>query len=80
MSRFGLLKAPLACLVTGLVAGASIATANQPHMVSALRALEGARAELIQAVPNKGGHRERAIQLVDQAIVQTREGIAYGGN
>ena len=28
------------------------------------------------AVPNKGGHRERAIELVDRAIVQVREGIA----
>jgi hypothetical protein len=79
MSHFGL-KAPIACLVIGLVAGASIATANQPSMVNALRSLEAARAELIQAVPNKGGHRERAIQLVDAAILQTREGIAYAGN
>ena len=79
MSRLGL-KVPVAYLVIGLVAGASIAIAAQPNMVNALRALESARAELIQAVPNKGGHRERAIQLVDQAIVQTREGIAYGGN
>ncbi len=79
MSLFGL-RAPVACLAIGLVAGASLATANQPHMVNALRSLEAARAELIQAVPHKGGHRERAIQLVDQAILQTREGIAYAGD
>ena len=35
------------------------------------------RAELEAAVPNKGGHRERAIELVDRAIVQVREGIAF---
>ena len=78
MSRFRL-KVPVACLAVGLVAGASIAIAAQPHMVNALRSLEAARAELIESVPNKAGHRERAIQLVDQAIVQTREGIAYAG-
>jgi hypothetical protein len=39
--------------------------------------LDNARAELEAAVPNKGGHRERAIELVDKAIVQVREGIAF---
>jgi hypothetical protein len=32
---------------------------------------------LILADPNKGGHRDRAIQLVDQAIAETRAGIKY---
>ena len=39
--------------------------------------LDNARAELEAAVPNKGGHREGAIELVDKAIVQVRKGIAF---
>ena len=32
------------------------------------------------AEPNKGGHRERAIAAVDQAIAEARAGMAYAGN
>jgi hypothetical protein len=46
-------------------------------MLNALNALRNARASLVLATPNKGGHRERAIGLVDQAIIQTQEGINY---
>jgi hypothetical protein len=78
MSRFALLSS-LACLIAGTAIGASIAYANQPHMVSALEMLQSARAELLRAVANKGGHRERAINAVDRAIQETREGIAFAG-
>ena len=37
-------------------------------------------AELIQARPNKGGHRERAINFVNAAISETEAGINYAGN
>ena len=70
----------IACLVIGLVAGASIATANRPNMVNALRSLEIARAELVEALPDKGGHRGRALSFSDDAIRKSREGIAYAGN
>ena len=30
--------------------------------------------------PNKGGHRERAINFVNAAISETEAGIAYAGN
>ena len=46
-------------------------------MDAALALLQNTRGELEAAVPNKGGHRERAIGLVDQAIVQVRESIAF---
>jgi hypothetical protein len=42
--------------------------------------LQAARAELVRAEANKGGHRERAIAAVDQAIAETRAGMAYAGN
>jgi hypothetical protein len=60
--------------------GVGYALAQQPHMDAALRALQNARAELQQAVADKGGHREQAIGLVDQAIAQVREGIAFAAH
>jgi hypothetical protein len=42
-----------------------------------LTLLQSARAELAQATPNKGGHRERALGLIDQAISEVRAGIAF---
>jgi DhnA family fructose-bisphosphate aldolase class Ia len=47
-------------------------------MENGLRALQTARAELVAATGNKGGHREKAIQLIDQAIKETKMGIAVG--
>jgi hypothetical protein len=78
MSRFGFVSS-VTCLVVGAIAGATIAFAAQPNMVNALGSLQAAHAELLKATPNKGGHRERAIGLVDQAIQQVREGISYAG-
>ena len=46
-------------------------------MSAALGHLQEARAELEKATPNKGGHREKAMQLVDQAIQQVQQGEAY---
>jgi len=51
--------------------------AGQPHMQAALDHLKAARAELQAAEPNKGGHREKAIELTEGAIVQTEEGIKF---
>jgi hypothetical protein len=53
------------------------AGADQPNMQAAREHLQQARASLERAEPNKGGHRERAIELVDQAIAQVNEGIEY---
>ena len=50
---------------------------HEPHMSAALGHLEQAKAELERATPNKGGHRERALQLVDQAMQQVRDREAY---
>jgi hypothetical protein len=50
---------------------------HEPHMSAALGHLEQAKAELEKAAPNKGGHREKAIQLVDQAMQQVKEGEVY---
>ena len=62
-------------IVVGYAAGC--ATGGQPHMEAALDHLRSARAELESAASGKGGHRERAIELVDEAIGEVRAGIDF---
>jgi len=57
---------------------AGYAVAAQPHMQAALRALRNASAELNAALPDKGGHRVKAIGLVNDAIAETEAGITAG--
>jgi hypothetical protein len=52
----------------------------QPRMQLALDHLTAARSELEAAEPNKGGHREQAIELVEQAIRQVEMGMNYARN
>jgi hypothetical protein len=56
---------------------AKSASAYQGNMEHALSSLYQAMASLKQATPNKGGHRERAIQLIQQAINQVQQGIEF---
>ena len=65
----------VALLVGGYAAGR--AHAAQPHMNSALAHLRNARHELDAATADKGGHRERAIGIVNRAIEQVQAGIEY---
>ncbi|HXQ15780.1 MAG TPA: hypothetical protein VN814_14275 [Caulobacteraceae bacterium] len=58
-------------------AGYSVAQVNQPHMQNALSDLQAARGELQVALTDKGGHRVAALSLVNQAIAQVQQGIAY---
>ena len=53
------------------------AKADQPHMDEALEALRKARRELDAASSDKGGHRARAIRLVNQAITEVEKGIRF---
>ncbi|WP_348770221.1 hypothetical protein [Brucella pituitosa] len=46
-------------------------------MDAALRQLQNALDSLHQATPNKGGHKERAAQLVEQAMAEVQAGIDY---
>ena len=58
--------------------GAPIAADNgQPKMQAAFVALQRADASLRRASPNKGGHRERAIELVRQAMGAVDAGMRY---
>jgi hypothetical protein len=77
-------KPPFAYLLIGIaigaVAGVSAAGANQPNMQAALNSLQAARAYLVQAAPDKGGYRARAITRTEEAINETERGIRYAGD
>ena len=74
IARIALLGATIS---TGV--GIGYAIGAQPHMGASIALLQSARGELQAATPNKGGHRERAIGLIDQAIGEVRAGIAFAG-
>ncbi|HSI86719.1 MAG: hypothetical protein ACAI35_05435 [Candidatus Methylacidiphilales bacterium] len=52
--------------------------AEQPHMDAALDNLRAARKQLENAKADKGGHRARAISIIDQAIAEVKAGIVAG--
>ena len=60
--------------------GIGYALGQQPHMDAALGLLQNARVELAKAEPNKGGHRERGLALIDQAMGEVRNGIAFAAH
>jgi hypothetical protein len=62
-------------LASGVFIGQALA--YQEHMHAAMDALRTARSELARADGNKGGHRDAAIRLVDQAIDETQAGIDF---
>ena len=49
----------------------------QPEMSAALDNLRQAQQHLQAANNNKGGHRERAMQLIDQAMSEVQQGMEY---
>ena len=65
----------VAALTASFVAGR--AHAAQPHMTAARNHLRNARQQLRDAMADKGGHRERAITLVDEAIGEVDAGIEF---
>jgi len=64
-----------ALLCAGIVVGR--ASADQPHMMAALDHLRSAKVELEKADADKGGHRAKAMTLVNDAIAQVEKGIEY---
>jgi hypothetical protein len=65
-----------ALIVLGGVAIAA-AVPDQPFMKAARGDLNTARNQLQQATPDKGGHRVKAIGLVNSAIAEVNAGIAF---
>jgi hypothetical protein len=68
----------LMALTFGML-GAGTAYAFQEHMFNARNDLQQAANELQLAEHDKGGHREAAVGLVQQAINQVNQGIQAGG-
>ena len=66
----------LVAAAAGTLAVSVASASKQPHMDDALAALRSARTALVEAKANKGGHRVKAIELVDAAIVEVQKGIA----
>ena len=63
-------------LIAGYVAGCATST-GQPHMRAAADELRAARQELNAANSDKGGHRVRAIEIIDDAINEVQAGMDY---
>ena len=67
-------------LLIGLLLVAFVAgqlTAAQPQMQSALTNLRQAKRNLEAATNDKGGHRARALSLVNDAINEVEKGISF---
>jgi len=61
-----------------LVPGATAADNPQPHMKAALAATQTAIRQLDKAMPNKEGHRVKAMELLKGAETEIKAGIAAG--
>ncbi|MEZ5406305.1 MAG: hypothetical protein R3F23_09155, partial [Verrucomicrobiia bacterium] len=64
-------------LVAVLTLTCSTLRADQNHMREAMDALNQAKTHLKAATPDKGGHRVRAIHLIDSAMDEIKAGIQY---
>lgn len=64
-------------VIAATVALSAPAFAEQGNMERAIEKLREAKMALRQAPPNKGGHKERAMELIDRAISQVQEGIDW---
>jgi hypothetical protein len=72
MKRLSRMVAVMLCLA------APLAFADpQPKMKEALEHLKNAKAALQAATHDKGGHRAKAVEKVNDAIEQVEKGIAF---
>ena len=77
----------LSVLAIGILLGVAVTVGSaqrrqrhpepQPHMREAMEALRSAEHHLNAATGDKGGHRVRAIQLVNQAEAEVQRGIEW---
>jgi hypothetical protein len=70
------LKTSLMLVAVVAAMGFQSIRADQPHMKNALMHLREARAALQRAEHNKGGHRARAVEMINQAIAEVEAGMA----
>ena len=73
-----ILNATGAVIATGLIAAAKPARAErQPDMGHAREALNSALGFLHAAADDKGGHKVKAIHLIEDALVEVNAGIEF---
>ena len=73
IKRTLIITAVAALPAIGFVAGQAMA--YQPHMQNALTALENAKDSLEKATTDKGGHRNKALDYVKDAIKEVKKGM-----
>lgn len=64
-------------MAAGLLGASTGAEAYQGNMERALSSLFSALASLRESTPDKGGHRVKAMHLIQQAITETQNGIEF---
>lgn len=68
-------------LLIGTAVAASLgivyAIGAQPRMPAAIALLQKVRTELAVTMPDKGGHRERALAHVERAIAEMHDGLGF---
>lgn len=77
LSRRSVLSTILPAAFLGLILPNRAKAADQPHMRDAQDALRKAKRELEDATPDKGGHRNKALRLVNQALDEVEKGIRF---
>ncbi len=60
-----------------LVLTSTVTLADQANMENAAAKLQEAKASLEKATADKGGHRMKAIKLVNQAMAEVQAGIEF---
>jgi len=74
------LKKAVLPIISGFVmlVAADVSLAKrQPAMENAIRALDNAERILRKAIPNKGGHRAKALRLIKKAKREVQKGIKF---
>ncbi|HEY0236816.1 MAG TPA: hypothetical protein VGC86_17450 [Afipia sp.] len=64
-------------MAAGLLGASTSAEAYQGNMERALSSLYSALGSLREAVADKGGHRVKAMNLIQQAITETQAGVEF---
>ena len=67
----------IAIIISVSIFSMPLSAADQPYMEAAKKDLDSAMKYLKKADADKGGHREKAIDLTSQAINSVKDGIVY---